>query len=293
MPVTNQVVESSGSAHWAGSGPPVPNAAVDDGLQRHLVEFIDRKDMQDSVQRGVRITYVGRDVSNINFLVRQRDGGDNETIHHLPSEEIASQYTAHTKPERIPREAFILPDQSLADELVDAYFTYVNPWYPIIEEDVFMAQYKARDPVDPPSLLVLQSVLLVGAHVTQNKENRDVLKATCFRRAKMLFDARLEKNRDIVVQAALLLTWHSDGTEDIGANAWYWVGIAARTATGLGMHRDAGEGHLVHHDMRTWRRIWWILVQFDVTISLYYGRPQAMYFSLSPLYSIANISAET
>jgi len=240
------------------------------------VEFIDQEDLRHrSIQRGVRITYVGKDVSNINFLVRQRGGGENETVHHFPSDEIARQYITH-EPERLPREAFILPDQALADELVQVYFTHINPGFPIVNEDIFMGQYRGRNPSDAPSLLVLQAILLVGAHVSRDRPDRDTLKATFFRRAKMLFDARLEKNRDIVVQAALLLTWHSDGTEDIGANAWYWVGIAARTAMGLGMHRDPGASKLIHHDLRTWRRTWWILVQFDVTVSLSYGRPQAM-----------------
>ena len=249
-----------------------------DSSKRNLVEFVDAKDIANrSRQRGVRITYVGKDVSNINFLVRQRDDEGNEMAHHFASDEIVRQYLTH-EPERIPREAFILPDQALADELVQAYFTHVNPGCPIVEEETFMGQYRGRNPADPPSLLVLQAILLVGAHVSRDRPDRDSLKSTFFRRAKMLFDARLERSRDIVVQAALLLTWHSDGAEDIAANAWYWVGIAARTATGLGMHRDAGKSKLIQHDMmiRTWRRIWWILVQFDVTVSLSYGRPQAM-----------------
>ncbi|KUJ17148.1 uncharacterized protein LY89DRAFT_616929 [Mollisia scopiformis] len=250
--------------------------AKDDSGRRHLVEFIGQKDIgHRSIQRGVRITYVGKDVSNINFLVRQRDGGEDETVYHFPSDQIARQYITH-EPDRMPREAFILPDQALADELVEAYFTHINPGCPIVDEDIFMGQYRGRNPADPPSLLVLQAILLVGAHVLRERPDRDVLKATFFRRAKMLFDARLEKNRDVVVQAALLLTWHSDGNEDIAANAWYWVGIAARIAMGLGMHRDAGSSTLIHHDMRTWRRTWWILVQFDVTVSLSYGRPQAI-----------------
>jgi transcriptional regulatory protein AMDR len=183
------------------------------------------------------------------------------------------------EPDNILREAFVLPDKSLADELVDAYFAKINPGYPIVDEESFMGQYRRKDPDDPPPLLVLQAILLVGAHVSREGAERKALKALFFRRAKMLLDGRLEKNRDMVVQAALLLTWHSDGTEDIGANAWFWVGIAARTAMGLGMHRDRGASKLTHHDMQSWRRVWWILVQFDVMVSLSYGRPQAMYVS--------------
>ena len=179
--------------------------------------------------------------------------------------------------EQIPVEAFELPAQSLADELVQAYFTHVNPGCPIIDEDIFMAQYRGRDPSDSPSLLILQAILLAGAHVSRSRPERDSLKAAFFRRAKIIFEARVERDRDILVQAALLLTWHSDPVgDDVAANAHFWVGVAARIATGLGMHRNAGPSMLVPHDQRMWRRVWWILVQFDVMVSLLYGRPQAV-----------------
>ena len=124
------------------------------------------------------------------------------------------------------------------DELLHAYFTHVNPGFPVVDEDQFMELYQARDPSNPPSLLLLQSILLVGAHVARTGAEREALKASFFKKAKILFEARFERMRDVAVQAALLMTWHSDGQEDVAANAYYWIGIAARIAMGLGMHRD-------------------------------------------------------
>ena len=118
---------------------------------------------------------------------------------------------------------------------------------------------------------------MVGAHVSRGKVERDALKEIFFRRTKYLFDNRIERNRDILVQAALLLTWHSDSADDdVAADAHFWVGAAARIATGLGMHRNPVSSSFVTRDRRMWRRVWFILVQFDVLISLSYGRPQAM-----------------
>jgi transcriptional regulatory protein AMDR len=183
-----------------------------------------------AIHKGVRITYVGKDVSNISFLARQRLESQNERVYHFPSDEIAKKYMSHES-DRVPQDAFMLPDKALADELITEYFTHVNPGCPILNE-VFMAQYGGHNPADLPSLLVLQAVLLVGAHVLKGRPERDILKATFFRRAEMLFKARVEWNRDHTVQAALLLTWHSDGVEDVAANSWYWVGTAARIASG-------------------------------------------------------------
>jgi hypothetical protein len=44
------------------------------------------------------------------------------------------------------------------------------------------------------------------------------------------------------------------------------------------VHRDIRTANrYTPPDGHTWRRIWWMLVQFDVTVALSYGRPQAMY----------------
>jgi hypothetical protein len=49
-----------------------------------------------------------------------------------------------------------------------------------------------------------------------------------------LFDLHYENNREHLVQAALLFTWHFEGAGDIAANAYYWIGIACRLAFGPG-----------------------------------------------------------
>ena len=245
-------------------------------LEKRLVRLIDDEEEpgKREIRRGVRAIYVGHDVSNMSFLIRQQRDTDDDAYHFAGNEIPRRQLkTGH---DSFLIDALTLPEQALADELVEAYFAHVNPGYPIIDEDLFMAQYRSRDG-DPPPILLLQSVLLVGAHVSRPKAERDVLKDIFFRRCKWLFDHRIERNRDILVQAALLLTWHSDAADDdVSANAHYWVGVAARLATGLGMHRQPVSSRFVPRDRRMWRRLWFILVQFDVMVAVSYGRPQAM-----------------
>jgi transcriptional regulatory protein AMDR len=212
----------------------------------------------------------------MSFLLRQQRGDEGGETHHFAGNDIPRR-RLEIGHDQLLQDALTLPEQSLADELVDAYFTHVNPGYPIVDEEQFMTQYRNRDPADPPPILILQAILLVGVHVTRPKPEREELKVTFFRRCKWLFDSRIERNRDILVQTALLLTWHSDVVDDdVAANAHYWVGVAARIATGLGMHRDPVLSRFAASDRRMWRRVWWILVQFDVLVSVSYGRPQAM-----------------
>ncbi|OOF97173.1 hypothetical protein ASPCADRAFT_143393 [Aspergillus carbonarius ITEM 5010] len=245
-------------------------------LEKRLVKLIDEEESGSrEIQRGVRAIYVGHELSNMSFLIRQQRDKDDD-VYHFAGNEIPRRQL-RTGHDQLLMDALTLPEPVLADELVQAYFDHVNPGYPIVDEDLFMAQYRNRDPADPPPILLLQTILLVGAHVTRPKAERDALKDIFFRRAKWLFDSRIERNRDILVQAALLMTWHSDGADDdVAANAHYWVGVAARIATGLGMHRNPVSSRFVSRDRRMWRRLWHILVQFDVMVSLSYGRPQAI-----------------
>ncbi|KAL2826810.1 fungal-specific transcription factor domain-containing protein [Aspergillus cavernicola] len=245
-------------------------------IEKRLVKLID-EEASDSreIQRGVRAIYVGHELSNMSFLIRQQRDTDDD-VYHFAGNEIPRRQL-RTGHDQLMMDALTLPEPALADELVEAYFAHVNSGYPVVEEDLFMAQYHNRDPADPPPILLLQTILLVGAHAARPKAERDALKDVFFRRAKWLFDNRIERNRDILVQAALLLTWHSDlADDDVSANAHYWIGTAARIATGLGMHRNPVGSRFVPQDRRMWRRLWYILVQFDVMVSLSYGRPQAI-----------------
>ncbi|KAI9931807.1 hypothetical protein ASPWEDRAFT_25337 [Aspergillus wentii DTO 134E9] len=259
------------------SGPdPSSERDAHNDLEKRLVKLIDEEESgRRHIQRGVRAIYVGHELSNMSFLIRQQRDNDDD-VYHFAGNEIP-RHQLRTGHDQLLMDALTLPEQALADELVEAYFAYVNPGYPIIDEDLFMAQYRSRDPSDPPSILLLQAILLVGAHVSRPKAERDPLKEIFFRRCKWLFDNRIERSRDTLVQAALLLTWHSDSADDdVAANAHYWVGVAARIATGIGMHRNPVSSKFVPEDRHMWRRLWYILLQFDVMVSLSYGRPHAI-----------------
>lgn len=250
----------------------------DDGdLKSSLAEFINQPRIAERpIDKEARMVYVGSEVSNTSFLVRQLSGSKAASgVSHYATNRVARRHTCH-EPDKLPVEVFQLPTKPVVDALLDAYFTHINPIFPVVDQNLFMEQYSSKDSSNPPSLLLLHAILVAGAHVLYLQPNRDATKVLFFRRAKALFDARFERNRDTVVQAALLLTWHADGVEDVLANAWFWVGVAARTAMGLGMHRDADQSSLVPHNKRMWRRIWWLLFQCDVMVSLQYGRPPAI-----------------
>lgn len=250
-------------------------AAEDELAKEHLVEFFNQ-DLQDNPIRA-RSTYVGSELSNLNYLVRQRSA--NQHVYHYPCSNVYVPRVFRNSqvpvtPNLIPKDAFVVPPKRISDILVAEYFDHVHPGLPIIDRERFLTRY--HDPNAAPSTLLFQAVCLVGSHVTSKFKNHLEMKAAFFRRAKALLDGRYEEDRMHVVQAALLLTWFSDGGDDICANSWWWIGIAARTAIGLGMHREVGPSKMPDHDKVLWRRIWWCVVQFDCLVTLFYGRPQQL-----------------
>ncbi|KAL7930778.1 hypothetical protein V8C35DRAFT_312190 [Trichoderma chlorosporum] len=241
--------------------------------KQNLVEFFSQNLQEKPIQ--TRLTYIGSDLSTLGYLVRQQS--TNQHVHHYPSSNsyaprIPGQLQRIPAPNLIPKDAFVLPPRDISDILIGAYFEHIHGLFPIIDREEFLAHYQS--PTSSPPLLLFHSICLAGSHVASTPENTQELKSTLFRRSKALFDGRYEEDRMHMVQAALLLTWFSDGGDDVCANAWWWIGVASRTALGLGMHRDVVPSKMLERDKKTWRKIWWCLVQFDVLVSLCYGRPQ-------------------
>jgi transcriptional regulatory protein AMDR len=79
---------------------------------------------------------------------------------------------------------------------VEAFFTEINPGFPVVDESEFQLSYKDKE--SAPPLLLFQAVLLAGAHACQHPkvvESRAHVKAVLFQRAKTLWDLRLENDR--------------------------------------------------------------------------------------------------
>ncbi|KAM3437427.1 hypothetical protein MY4824_003786 [Beauveria thailandica] len=249
----------------------------------NLADLVYRQDLRDAElgQLG-RMCFIGSDVSNFGYLVRQVAQPQRRDAFHFGSRQFARRHTAHEL-QRVPPEALARCAAPLERRLLRAYFDRVNPGWPIVDEEHFMAQYRGGDARNPLMLPLLNAMLLVGVHVLRARGEEEggggelaQLQKTFFRRAKTLIDCRFEQDRTMYVQVALLMTWYSDGHEEIVANAWHWIGFAIRIAIGHGMHRDVTHSKMLPVHRRLWTRLWWILFQFDTAVSAAYGRPQIL-----------------
>lgn len=228
-----------------------------------------------------RVAYLGES-SNLTLLVHDRQGSA-DVVHYPLPENVRGSRARLTELDNVEidilhqRGAFLLPPRSLCDELIEAYFSWVHPIVPIINRTRFMRQY--RDPGDPPSLLLLQAVLLAGSRVCNNPQLMDANGSTTpaaltfYKRAKALYDANYEDDRVTIVQSLLLMGWYWEGPEDVTKNVFYWSRVATIVAQGSGMHRSVEQSQLSRSDKRLWKRIWWSLFTRDRSVAVALGRP--------------------
>jgi hypothetical protein len=233
------------------------------------------------IKEAGRVAYLGES-SNLTLLVHDRHGSA-DVVHYPLPENVRGTRARLTELDNVEidilhqRGAFLLPPRALCDELVDAYFTWVAPIVPVINRNRFMRQY--RDSKNPPSLLLLQAILLAGSRVCTNKQLMDANGSTTpaaltfYKRAKALYDANYEDDRVTIVQALVLMGWYWEGPEDVTKNVFYWSRVATIVAQGSGMHRSVEGSQLGKADKRLWKRIWWTLFTRDRSVAVALGRP--------------------
>ena len=111
--------------------------------------------------------------------------------------------------------ALDLPGGLVRDELVDAFFQWVDPLVPIVRKSEFFRNY--RDPGKAPSLLLLQAILAAGSTVCKSPAQK-VDEEPCaydpaiyFNRARLLYEANYEKDPVTLVQSLILMGWFWEG----------------------------------------------------------------------------------
>jgi hypothetical protein len=192
--------------------------ATDNGT---YVQFMKPKFARAPIKEAGRVAYLGES-SNLSLLVHDRHGAS-DVVHYPLPENVRGSKARSNELDNMEieilhqRGAFLLPPRSLCDELVEAFFKWVAPVVPVINKSRFMRQY--RDPKNPPSLLLLQAILLAGSRVCTNAQLMDASGSTTpaamtfYKRAKALYDANYEDDRVTIVQAVILMGWYWEGPE--------------------------------------------------------------------------------
>ncbi|MCJ1294353.1 Transcriptional activator of fatty acid utilization [Xylographa carneopallida] len=259
-----------------------------------MIPFMKPKFARAPIKEAGRVAYLGES-SNLSLLVHDWHG-TTDVVHYPLPDTVKGSRARLTELDNVEidilhqRGAFLLPPRALCDELVDSFFKWVAPVVPVINRSRFMRRY--RDNKNPPSLLLLQAILLAGSRVCTNTQLMDANGSTTpaamtfYKRAKALYDANYEDDRVTIVQALILMGWYWEGPEgkysdraalanarpsniasDVTRNVFYWSRVATIVAQGV-------EGsQLSRADKRLWKRIWWTLFTRDRSVAVALGRP--------------------
>lgn len=168
------------------------------------------------IKEAGRVAYLGES-SNLSLLVQDRHG-TTDVVHYPLPENVRGARARRNELDNVEidilhqRGAFLLPPRALCDELVNSFFTWIAPVVPVINRSRFMRRY--QDSKNPPSLLLLQAMLLAGSRVCNNPKLMDANGSTTpaamtfYKRAKALYDANYEDDRVTIVQSLILMGWY-------------------------------------------------------------------------------------
>lgn len=227
-------------------------------------------------------SYLG--ISSVMAVLRVITWLDPECLAKSPDQSIVPSRAASSPPELQAQGKDVVrgdgSSSSAWDEIpmINAYFTYIHPFIPLIEETAFRETYMAGQRTDSRWQLLLNTVLAMGSVAAGNSE--DTTHQTYFNRAKEHLDmdtldsAHLETVQALAILSGFYLHYLQTPNQ---ANAL--MGATLRVATMLGLHRDYTEGvgpakvQKAAFSIEMRRRIWWCVFMLDAWVGNTLGRP--------------------
>ncbi|KAF8078976.1 fungal-specific transcription factor domain-containing protein [Lyophyllum atratum] len=198
-----------------------------------------------------------------------------------------------------------LPPIHVQDRLLDLYFNYVHPVFPVLHKTRFLTEYNFRkqngpnaramspeyapgsprpDPSQEVTPLLLFSIFTITARFCDDEtpppSRGKMWEAGCnyLDSARAILTKVFHESRPSTVQSLLLLGYREFGIGSM-EQAWLFIGMAIRMAMDLGLNCDASTWKIHGHDLfspaevQTRRQIWWACCIADRYGSVYMGRP--------------------
>ncbi|KAG0238869.1 hypothetical protein BGW42_000030 [Actinomortierella wolfii] len=173
----------------------------------------------------------------------------------------------------LPTQSTDLPSIEIRDHLVDTYFTYRYPIWPIVHKKIFMQQL--HDPNSTPSLLLLNAMFAYASRysnwvVLRADPNRPETAGQLFlERAQAMLPHFLMAPRLSTVQALLFLAQ----LEDNQTQRQTYHSMSVRMAQLLDLHKSCKHMGLPDDERETRRCIWWCCYMNDRLLALATRKP--------------------
>ncbi|KAL1969106.1 hypothetical protein VTN77DRAFT_360 [Rasamsonia byssochlamydoides] len=186
----------------------------------------------------------------------------------------------------------ILPSLSVQDKLLDAYWTYIHPCFPVIHKETFLFQLSkdrrripraGRSALDQlerriPQVLLLSMFALSARFVEHHDQQEDSDPGDTYATRAEALIAQHKQSSINCCLALLMMAYREIGTG--GSISWMYVGNAIRMAQDLGFHRDPSVWkntncfrNMSSVEIQIRRLIWWGIFVLDRYISAWQGRP--------------------
>lgn len=176
--------------------------------------------------------------------------------------------------------AFLIPDNSVRNELLRSYAQFVHPYLPLLDLQDFLSAINKNESGNTISLLLYHAVMFAAsAYIdmrylsAQGYTSRKAARKAYFQRVKLLYDFDWEVDRVTVVQAVLLMTYWYESPND-PKDVSYWLGIAISISSTIGLNCNTESSTLLTtQKKRLWKRIWWCTYLRDRVIAMGMRRP--------------------
>ncbi|CAG8901680.1 unnamed protein product [Penicillium egyptiacum] len=174
------------------------------------------------------------------------------------------------------------PPQQTANRLVDTYFHFVHPTFPIIGKAIFLNQYRSfyANPNARPGKRWIVVLNLVFAIATRHSFLIDQPQPNCddhqtyFARAWRLNVSNVLLDHPDLQQAQVegLAAFYLLSAGQIN-RSWRLIGIAIRSAVTMGLNIRSESESITHFSKELRYRVWWALFMLDMVLCEMTGRP--------------------
>ena len=243
-----------------------------------------RKDMIDKCS----ITYLGESFP-LSLVLADLKGGGKPRLHHPgpPLEGIQEReeplnqqgHPSHMLPEDVTyleaKEVFEYPPPDILEALVSTFLDRWWPIYPIVFRQELLQQHKNKS----IPWILLHAICFVAATYCPMAvihragfASRKPARFAYYRKAKALFDTGYERNKIVVLQSVIMLTFWGGGPNNYW-NFYSWIGTGVTIAETLGLHRSLDGTNMKPQDRSLLKRLWWTLLIRDASCGALIGRP--------------------
>ncbi|GKZ24112.1 hypothetical protein AbraIFM66951_008925 [Aspergillus brasiliensis] len=177
---------------------------------------------------------------------------------------------------------YVLPPRKTADSLMEVYWEFVFPLYPLVDSLQLRREYEriwTGEALQSDENMLMCTVNVIFALACQladfiPPEEREASADAFFTRAKDLLQFNLwNTGSAALIQCLLLMAQYLQST-DSAHQCWIVTGLAIRNAQGLGLHLPQTIARLHNpQEQQLARKIWHGCVLMDRVISMTFGRP--------------------